>query len=262
MRKLCLRMFACIMTVLVLCSCANKEEKRGILDEITGVWRAKNDGAMISLVYSDKKVRMFIGDSPMSVTLGDIDNENKTVNLNVRANDGKPGVWTIRQVWDKEHKSFSLQITLHDGTQDELTFVRKISTDDMNRFANADVRNTGSLGDVAKAPSQQDLPPASEPTPALNANRQNQNNQQADWAPSFDCTKVSNGPERLICSNKELAEADVQLDQIFRSALRRSPDKKALKQEQAAWLKNERNACSDAGSMLRAYQQRISQLSK
>lgn len=244
----------------IMSACTKKGESKGFLDEVSGVWRATKDGAMVSIIYADNKMRMFINDDPIPVTLGDIDNSNKTVNLNVTTNLGKPGVWTIRQVWDKEHKSFHLQLTLHDGMQDDLTFIRKISSDDMNKFANLDAKQAGSIGAAAKADSYNEPAPAKAEAP--NAAPQPQADQQITWAPSFDCAKVSNGPERLICSNKELSEADVKLAQVYKAALKSASDKNALKQAQSAWLKNDRNACADVDCMLRVYNERISALSK
>lgn len=259
MRKLLLQTLMGVFLVIVMCACNKKEASNGVLDEISGVWRAKKDGTMVSFVYTEKRMRMFIGDDPIPVTLGDIDNQNRTVNLNTSI-DGKTGVWTVRQVWDKEHKSFHLQITLHDGTQDELSFVRKISTDDMNRFANAEAMSGGAIGNAVQTSNAPTSDSAGEPIQASGSN-QNQTSPQSSWAPSFDCSKVSNGPERLICSNQELSEADVQLAQVYKAALKRSADKGALKQEQSAWLKDERNACSDVESMLHVYRARIAELS-
>lgn len=85
--------------------------------------------------------------------------------------------------------------------------------------------------------------------------------QQMTFSPSFDCAKASSGPERLICSNKDLSEADVKLAQIFRNALSKSKNKASLKREQAQWIKNNRDACSDSTAMLKAYQDRIAELS-
>lgn len=82
------------------------------------------------------------------------------------------------------------------------------------------------------------------------------------WSPSFDCTKVSNGPEHLICSNRELAELDVQMADLYKAALRKSLDKEALRRQQREWLKYKRNICSDIESMMHVYQQRIAQLSQ
>ena len=246
----------------MLSACTKKDAGTSLLEDITGVWRAKSEKAIISFIYKDQKMRMFIGDDPIPVTLGDIDNQNKTVNLNVTSSAGTPGVWTVRQIWDKEQKSFHLSITLHDGAQDELTFVRKISTDDMNRFANLEARRAGSISESVKPVVGQAVPGEAGTHSAPASASQSQPAPQANWAPSFDCSKVNNGPERLICSNKELSEADVQLAQAYRAALSKATDKAAIKKAQGAWLKNERNACSDASSMLKAYQNRITALSQ
>ncbi len=81
-------------------------------------------------------------------------------------------------------------------------------------------------------------------------------------SPSFDCGKASTAAERLICSNSELAQADIQLAQAYKAALGDAADKAALKKEQAEWLKNQRDVCIDANAMLKVYQERTSQLSK
>lgn len=110
-------------------SCTKSEGN--FLKEISGVWRAKTDGAMITINNDANKLMLAIGDNVIPATVGAIDNVNRTVNLNVALNTGRPAVWTLKQVWDKEHKTFYLVMTLHDGTQDELSFVRMISTDDL-----------------------------------------------------------------------------------------------------------------------------------
>ncbi len=80
------------------------------------------------------------------------------------------------------------------------------------------------------------------------------------FSPSFDCAKVSTGPERLICSNRELAEADVKMSQAYKAALSASADKAALKDAQRSWNRTIRDACADVTCMLDAYNTRIAQL--
>lgn len=91
---------------------------------------------------------------------------------------------------------------------------------------------------------------------------QQQSNEQMTFTPSFDCAKASTGAERMICSNKDLAQADVQLAQVYKAALSISSNKAAFKKEQGTWIRNQRDACSDAAAMLQVYQDRISQLSR
>ena len=87
-------------------------------------------------------------------------------------------------------------------------------------------------------------------------------NQTQSIRPSFDCGKASTTAERLICSDSELAQADVQMAQAYFAARANAPNKAAFIREQAAWLKNQRNVCVDANTMLQVYKERISQLSR
>jgi len=82
------------------------------------------------------------------------------------------------------------------------------------------------------------------------------------WAPSYDCTKVTSGSERLICTNKQLGEADVRLSKAYAEHLTRVADKKVAKNQQIFWLKHIRDACSTAECMLNAYAIRIAELSQ
>ena len=274
--KTTLRFFATIVLLVFVAACGEKStsSSAGILDEISGVWRAKDDGTMVSIIYAEKKIRLLFGDDSLPVSLGEVDKANKTANMNVMLKTGKPGVWTIRQIWDKEKTSFHLQLTLHDGTQDELSFVRKISADDLNKIANAEARTRpGSIGGVVKEaevvapaalPTQVQpapIPPVAAPV-AEQAPVVPSAPASITWAPSFDCAKVSTGSERLICSSKELSEADVKLTVAYKAAANTAIDKDSLRSAQNTWRKNERDACSDVQCMLGAYQSRLAQLAR
>lgn len=263
--KTSFRLFATLVLLVFVAACGDKSSSSsaGILEEISGVWRAKGDGTMVSIIYVEKKIRLLFGDDSLPVSLGEVDNANKTANMNVTLINGKPGVWTIRQIWDKEKTTFHLQLTLHDGIQDELSFVRKISADDLSKIANAEARTRpGSIGNVAKeteavtpTPIPPVVAPVAEQAPiALIAPA------PITWVPSFDCAKVSTGSERLICSSKELSEADVKLSVAYKAAANISTDKDSLRSAQNAWRTTERDACSDVQCMLGAYQTRLAQL--
>ncbi len=230
-----------------------------MLSDISGVWRA-SDGTMVSIVYADKRLRLLFGADAIPVQVGAIDEKNHTTNLKVTLVDGKPGIWTVSKVFDSANKeAFSLQLTLHDGTQDQLSFVRKISTDDLNVIAAAETRvRAGSISEAMAQPVAQQPVDSTEPAsgvqPTESATTAN------SWAPSFDCSKASAGSERLICSNKELSAADVALMQAYRSARTASADKKWLQEQQNEWRKTVRDACSDVQCMLSAYEQRIAEL--
>lgn len=83
------------------------------------------------------------------------------------------------------------------------------------------------------------------------------------FAPSFDCAKVSNGAERLICGDRELSKLDVEMAIAYskaRGILAAEKDKKILKDQQLGWMKFSRNACSDKPCMVEAYKKRIAEL--
>lgn len=82
------------------------------------------------------------------------------------------------------------------------------------------------------------------------------------FSPSFDCAKASTNAEHLICSSRELSEADLQLSQAYKSAIASTSDKGGVKAAQRSWAKAIRDKCSDTECMLAAYKSRISELSR
>jgi peptidyl-prolyl cis-trans isomerase C len=79
-------------------------------------------------------------------------------------------------------------------------------------------------------------------------------------SPSFDCAKASTGSERLICSNANLAAADVEMARIYKQVINNTIDKKTLKREQNQWRKEQRDACKDVSCILNSYAVRTKQL--
>lgn len=66
--------------------------------------------------------------------------------------------------------------------------------------------------------------------------------------PGFDCAKASTAIEKQICDDWTLSAYDLWVTQIYKG-LREALDeagRERLKQEQIAWLKDERNACATA----------------
>ena len=96
-------------------------------------------------------------------------------------------------------------------------------------------------------------PVATTPEPAVTTG-------ETSWSPSFNCAKASTGSERLICSSKEISEADVQLNQAYKTAINNSTNVNELKNSQRTWRKTIRDACSNIDCMLNAYQIRINEI--
>ena len=59
----------------------------------------------------------------------------------------------------------------------------------------------------------------------------------AKVSPSFDCTKASNNAEKLVCSDNQLAQLDLELTATYTKVRDRSADPSKLKADQIAWIK-------------------------
>ena len=81
-------------------------------------------------------------------------------------------------------------------------------------------------------------------------------------APSFDCSKASNVPERLICSDIKLSDLDVQMVETYKIVKENSLDAEEFTRVQSDWLRNIRNKCLDKQCLVEVYQLRISELLK
>lgn len=77
---------------------------------------------------------------------------------------------------------------------------------------------------------------------------------------ALDCSRAKTNVEKLLCSNSRLAEADERLAFAFRGAIRRGADPKALMEAQGVWIREARDVCNDVECMLKAYEERISDL--
>ena len=84
--------------------------------------------------------------------------------------------------------------------------------------------------------------------------------ENSPFTPSFDCAKASNGQEKMICADRDLAKLDVEASQAYVKAREKSADKDALKKEQLNWIKFSLRACSDKACLTETYRKRISEL--
>ncbi len=196
---------------------------------------------MITVNYDEKKMMFAIGDNVIPVTVGASDNNNKTVNLNVLLVTGKPGVWTLRQIWDKEHKTFHLVLTLNDGTQDDLSFVRAISTNDLNRFVSTP--SSGKTVNTSASDATTEKPQTQAPLPNQS---QSSSVEQSGICKRLDLSITA---EQIECLNRKYAAVDKELNNIYKQTMSRLEEsrKSALKKEQVAWIKGKESKCAQAG---------------
>lgn len=81
------------------------------------------------------------------------------------------------------------------------------------------------------------------------------------WAASFPCDKASAKIEVLICKDTEVSTLDEHLGQYYAGASAAMPEATTcLRDNQRAWLRTVRNACSDAACLKRAYLLRLAEL--
>lgn len=77
---------------------------------------------------------------------------------------------------------------------------------------------------------------------------------------ALDCSRAKTNVEKLLCSNPRLAKADQRMSLAFRGAIHRGADPRMLMEAQRAWIDDARDVCNDVPCMLKAYEERISDL--
>jgi uncharacterized protein len=79
-------------------------------------------------------------------------------------------------------------------------------------------------------------------------------------SPSFDCTKARSQPERLICTDPELAALDAELSTLYEKARAAAPNKVAFARQNRAEWKRREATCSAKQCILDWYALRRRQL--
>jgi|GEM_PF-4075727 len=93
-----------------------------LLDDVSGVWQG-SDGTMVIINFVDSSNRQIqINDTVFSVTVDKIDLANQVVIFTATFDDEKD-LWSIQKI-PASDESFQLLLTLTDGVQDQLHFVR------------------------------------------------------------------------------------------------------------------------------------------
>jgi hypothetical protein len=115
-------MLALLLTLFCIAGCSTPASD--MLTQISGVWRF-SDNSLLTIKHDNDSVYLTTGESVITAKVGAIDTNNKTINLKVLLPNGMDAIWTIRQVFTADKRTFYLMLTLHDGKQDVLQFVRR-----------------------------------------------------------------------------------------------------------------------------------------
>jgi len=98
-------------------------QQESALTDISGVWRANQDGTMVTFKLDTNIKTIDINGKEYPIAVMSFDNDNKILTLMVNNNPNL--IWAVRQIFEKDGR-FTLNLTLHDGTQDDLSFVRNL----------------------------------------------------------------------------------------------------------------------------------------
>lgn len=83
---------------------------------------------------------------------------------------------------------------------------------------------------------------------------------QSTYQTSFNCNQASNYVETTICQNKDLADKDLFLHQIYQQRLNISKNKHDFKQNEKDWVLGTLNMCSNKDCISNAITTRINYL--
>jgi hypothetical protein len=125
-----------IVLSILLYGC-NKEIKEYqeniVLKNVSGVWRNVSDGNMITINLTEDEKYIKVKGSYLTVkipvSISGIDLQNHIITLNVVEN-GNQKILTLRQLFDESEEKFTLVLTLDNGVQEQLSFVRNLSQAD------------------------------------------------------------------------------------------------------------------------------------
>jgi len=79
---------------------------------------------------------------------------------------------------------------------------------------------------------------------------------------SFDCSRLTSMASQLVCGDTDLARADKELADLYGRKLASTANKTRIRDDQRAWMRDERNRCSDKACLQRAYRSRIEALKR
>ena len=105
-----------------------------LVDDITGIWSSGSE--TFTIIYTDSKFQLWIDKTQIDAKLGNTDSDQETINLLSKSpTDGREIITPLKRKWNSDHTASTLTLTLDNGQIINLNFVRKLSSDDLSRFA-------------------------------------------------------------------------------------------------------------------------------
>ena len=75
-----------------------------------------------------------------------------------------------------------------------------------------------------------------------------------------DCSKPKTKVDWMLCSNERAAVEEQRMALAFRAAMNRTEDRRKLLDEQKQWSDTVRDACNDVACLVKAFQERATEL--
>lgn len=260
--------------------------REALLEDISGIWRGE-PGGLLYLLREGDKAGLYVGDDGSVVRIGHIDLAQQSVNLVVPALGDTLVVWTLRKHTDNGPHGFHLVLTLQDGHQETLAFVREVSDDDRRHLAGLAPRLlaagllgrhvVGGAGEVGAADAAAEAPgtgvdaTAAESADAAiargEATKVGNADPEYDWpvdtregamrVPRLDCEQPSSEAVQLVCSTPELKEMDRRMAGAVHNLLRTSKQPTAERAIHQRWLEDMSRRCVDMRCLRKAYEDRF-----
>lgn len=261
------------------------------IKDISGVWQSDNsilivsplNSENISLLFKQKDIyaQILIGKQTYA-QLADITLDSAGKQIVAKIQGGSRDVkFIIRQVWQDKNGFHIVIMNDEDGEQEVFSYMRELDESDEKALQNFRLKIPAPV--IEKPQNSAPTPtPALTPTPIapvpapdtpilvpvkpLEQTRpQNTTDlEHADnFRPSFNCEKAFLNVEKMICSNKQLSQADVELNALYFKIVESIADKDrlaALKKSQIDWMKNTRNQCQDLDCVKISYESRVVEL--
>lgn len=103
----------------------SQEMENQQLEDVSGVWSSDYDNSMIQIDFrTSGQSNLTVNGEFIPVRIAEVDQDNAIVAFNLTLN-GQQHTWSLRQIF-QENNYFTLQLTLHDGSREPLSFVRNL----------------------------------------------------------------------------------------------------------------------------------------
>lgn len=271
----------------------NAADAVATVEALGGVWRDDGRDQLVYVLPDGKgDLRMLVGSIDVPVTVESVDKTRGAVNLAVDSVDpSDSGVWTLAPEGDSQRL---LKLTLGDGRQLRLTFVRAPSPRDLAWSAGQEIvrLKSGEPGpfdevqddqaaeaEADTALAEADAAAASaavaaadtvvesqevERVPVQDGTAEALAHADVPFQTSYDCGATLKRAERIVCGNETIAAQDRQLSTTYRDLLTQLGSEPAaateLRAEQMRWLREVRDGCSSVTCLRSAYEARLGEL--